>query len=253
MSNEIRSETPSIAAHEQWLNGQAHQQTAAVGVNAGSVAAELDSARRTLQSLRKASEDVDHANSERPSAEKERNSLFSLASERATPTKPTLAAMSPEQPSKPEVTVAEQPTVTSAHPTSTEEASNTMEMNVIVGDRYNVIGNPVYGQTIDLVSQRGDLEIIAYTDPMALAAQAVAVMGATAQAMGKDLSRQQEQLAQTVQAVAVLKQQSELMSAVQTEYRLKSDVLGVMMNQQTGELSGLLGRAQALTTGAQMS
>ncbi|MFM7118941.1 MAG: hypothetical protein ACKOZX_01585, partial [Gammaproteobacteria bacterium] len=73
MSNEIRSETPSMAAHEQWLNSQAHQHTAAVGVNADSFAAELDSARRTLQSLRKASEDVDHANSERPSAEKERN------------------------------------------------------------------------------------------------------------------------------------------------------------------------------------
>jgi hypothetical protein len=78
-------------------------------------------------------------------------------------------------------------------------------------------------------------------------------MGATAQAMAKDLSRQQDQLAQTAQAVAVLKQQAELMSAVQQEYRIKSDMLGMMQNQQTGELTGLLGKAQALTTGAQVA
>lgn len=254
MANEIRSDVQTDSVQDQWFDGKVQQSTPQVTVNAGSFAAELDSARRTLQNLKRVSEEVESsANPERKFAEKERNLLFSLATERAAPAKPTLASVSPEQPSKPESGASDHANASSTPVSANDETGSPMALNVIIGDRYSALGNPAFGQTINLVSQRGELEISAYADPMGAAAQALAVMGATAQAMAKDLSRQQDQLAQTAQAVAVLKQQAELMSAVQQEYRIKSDMLGMMQNQQTGELTGLLGKAQALTTGAQVS
>lgn len=254
MANEIRSDVQTDSVQDQWFDGKAQHQTSQLNINAGTFAAELDSARRTLQNLKRASEEVEaSANPERRFAEKERNLLFSLATERAAPAKPTLAAVSPEQASKPESGGSDHSNASAASASSNEQVGSPMAINVIIGDRYSALGNPTFGQTINLVTQRGDLEISAYTDPMGAAAQALAVMGATAQAMAKDLSRQQDQLAQTAQAVAVLKQQAELMSAVQQEYRIKSDMLGMMQNQQTGELTGLLGKAQALTTGAQVA
>ena len=79
-----------------------------------------------------------------------------------------------------------------------------------------------------------------------MAASALAVMGANINAMATDLGRQQNQLAQTAQAVAMLKQQAEAMAQAQAEYRIKSDLLSVIQNQQTGELTTLLGKATAL-------
>jgi hypothetical protein len=95
------------------------------------------------------------------------------------------------------------------------------------------------------------LEVQTYGDPMAAAAQALAVMQANIGAMGADLARQQDHLAQTGQAVAALRQQAELMQQAQAEYRIKSDLMGLLQNQQTGELSTLLGKATAITGGEQ--
>jgi hypothetical protein len=86
---------------------------------------------------------------------------------------------------------------------------------------------------------------------MAAAAQALAVMTTNIGAMATDLDRQQQQLAQTAQAVAALRQQAELMQHAQQEYRIKSDLLGLIQNQQTSELSSLLGKATAITGGEQ--
>jgi hypothetical protein len=51
--------------------------------------------------------------------------------------------------------------------------------------------------------------------------------------------------------VAALRQQAELMQQAQAEYRIKSDLMGLLQNQQTGELSTLLGKATAITGGEQ--
>ena len=157
----------------------------------------------------------------------EREILLSYASERAK--------------AKP----ASQPSPVASEPAS--EAAIT----VITGNHRQQLSGPSFGQTINLGQQRGELEVQTYGDPMAAAARALAVMGANIDAMGADLARQQDQLAQTGQAVAALRQQAEVMHQAQQEYRIKSDLLGLIQNQQTGELSTLLGKATAITGGEQ--
>jgi hypothetical protein len=157
----------------------------------------------------------------------EREILLSYASERAK--------------AKP----ASQPSPVASEPAS--EAAIT----VITGNHRQQLSCPSFGQTINLGQQRGELEVQTYGDPMAAAAQALAVMQANIGAMGADLARQQDHLAQTGQAVAALRQQAELMQQAQAEYRIKSDLMGLLQNQQTGELSTLLGKASAITGGEQ--
>jgi hypothetical protein len=131
-------------------------------------------------------------------------------------------------------------------PVASEPASEAA-ITVITGNHRQQLSGPSFGQTINLGQQRGELEVQTYGDPMAAAAQALAVMQANIGAMGADLARQQDQLAQTGQAVAALRQQAEVMHQAQQEYRIKSDLLGLIQNQQTGELSTLLGKATAIT------
>jgi hypothetical protein len=134
-----------------------------------------------------------------------------------------------------------------AKPASQPSPASEAAITVITGNHRQQLSGPSFGQTINLGQQRGELEVQTYGDPMAAAARALAVMGANIDAMGADLARQQDHLAQTGQAVAALRQQAELMQQAQAEYRIKSDLMGLLQNQQTGELSTLLGKATAIT------
>lgn len=130
------------------------------------------------------------------------------------------------------------------------DAPTSAAITVIEGNHRQVLSAPCYGETINLGNQRGAIAVQSYGDPMAAAANALAVMGTNINAMATDLERQQNQLAQTAAAVAALKQQAEAMASAQQEYRIKSDVIALIQNQQTGELTSLLGKAQAITGGA---
>jgi hypothetical protein len=132
-------------------------------------------------------------------------------------------------------------------PTAPAPTPTAAEITVITGNHRSSLMAPTFGQTINLGQQRGDLEIATYDNPMGAAAAALAVMATNINAMATDLDRQQQQLAQTGQAVAALRQQAELMASAQQEYRIKSDILGLIQNQQTNELSTLLGKATAVT------
>jgi hypothetical protein len=133
-------------------------------------------------------------------------------------------------------------------PESAPEPTTAAEITVITGNHRSSLAAPNFGTTINLGQQRGGQEIQAYGDPMSAAAAALAVMATNINAMATDLDRQQQQLAQTGQAVAALRQQAEVMQQAQQEYRIKSDLLGLIQNQQTGELSALLGKASAITS-----
>ncbi len=194
-----------------------------------SIASELGVSKRAVQNWHKSALAGEYGelgriiDGKRVFTDSERQILLSYASDRAK-TKP---ARSPE--SAPEPTTA-------------------AEITVITGNHRNALMAPNFGATINLGRQRGDLEIQTYGDPMAAAAQALAVMATNIGAMGADLARQQDHLAQTGQAVAALRQQAELMQQAQAEYRIKSDLMGLLQNQQTGELSTLLGKASAITS-----
>ena len=134
-----------------------------------------------------------------------------------------------------------------SQPSPASEPASEAAITVITGNHRQQLSGPSFGQTINLGQQRGELEVQTYGDPMAAAARALAVMATNINAMGADLARQQDQLAQTGKAVAALRQQAELMASAQQEYRIKSDLMGLLQNQQTGELSTLLGKATAIT------
>ncbi len=193
-----------------------------------SIASELGVSKRAVQNWHKSALAGEHGelgriiDGKRVFTDSEREILLSYASDRAK-TKPA-----PESAPEPVTTAA--------------------EITVITGNHRSSLAAPNFGTTINLGQQRGGQEIQAYGDPMGAAAAALELMTTNIGAMATDLDRQQQQLAQTAQAVAALRQQAEVMQQAQQEYRIKSDLLGLMQNQQTGELSALLGKATAITS-----
>lgn len=194
-----------------------------------SIASDLGVSKRAVQNWHKAAVGGEHGelgriiNGERRFTDSERDILLSYASERAKAPKPA------------------------SQPAPVAEPAAAAAITVIEGNHRSMLAAPSFGGVINLGNQRGDLEVVTYGDPMAAAANALAVMGANINAMSSDLARQQDQLAQTAAAVAALKQQAEVMQQAQAEYRIKSDLIGMMQTQQTGELGNLLGKAAALT------
>lgn len=222
MANELHTELHSkLHSESNELHTELHTLT--------SIASELGVSKRAVQNWHKSAIAGEHGelgrmiNGERRFSGSERQILLSYASERAKAPKPAPAAEPVEQ------------------------AAEVAAITVIEGNHRSKLAAPTYGSTINLGAQRGDLEVVTYGDPMAAAGAALAVMATNINAMSSDLARQQDQLAQTAAAVAALKQQAEVMQAAQQEYRIKSDLIGLLQTQQTGELGNLLGKAAALT------
>jgi len=231
MANQLHSELHSEASLEQWLDSELHSEAAPAPHTLASIASELAVSKRAVQNWHKLALSGEHGelgrlvNGERRLTDSERDILLSYASERAkskpAPTAPTVQPVEP---------VAEVAAIT-----------------IVEGNHRQQLSAPTYGNVINLGSQRGDLAVLSYGNPMEAAASALAVMTTNITAMSGDLARQQDQLQQTAAAVAALKQQAELMQQAQAEYRIKSDLIGLLQNQQSSELSNLLGKATALT------
>ena len=120
-------------------------------------------------------------------------------------------------------------------------------LTVVTGNHRQTIDNPNFGGSISLASLRGSAEIAAYADPVAAANAAAALMVAAAEAMDLDAAARLEVLHQTQAAAAALERQAADLQQRQIEYRVKSDLIGLIQNQQTSRLSDLLGKAAALT------
>ena len=226
MANELHTELHSELHNESnELHTELHTLT--------SIASDLGVSKRAVQNWHKSAIAGEHGElgrmigGERKFTDSERQILLSYASERAKTPKP-----------------ASQP-APAAEPV--EQAAEVAAIAVIEGNHRQRVAAPTYGNVINLGSQRGEITVQSYGDPMAAAGAALAVMATNINAMTSDLARQQDQLQQTAAAVAALKQQAEVMAAAQQEYRIKSDLLSVIQNQQTGELTNLLGKAAALT------
>ena len=219
MANELQTE----------LHSELHTEPSELHTLA-SIASELAVSKRAVQGWHKQALSGERGEigrivgGQRVFSDTEREIILSYASDRAKAPKAT-------------ATVA---------PVASTEAT-TAAITIVEGNHRSTLTAPTFGQTISLGAQRGDLEVLTYGDPMAAAANALAVMGANITAMATDLDRQQNQLQQTAQAVAALKQQAEAMAQAQQEYRIKSDMLAILQNGQTGELSTLLGKASAIT------
>jgi hypothetical protein len=120
-------------------------------------------------------------------------------------------------------------------------------LTVVTGNHRQTIDAPNFGGSISLANLRGTAEIAAYADPVAAANAAAALMAAAAEAMDLDAAARLEVLQQTQAAAAALERQAADLQTRQIEYRVKSDLIGLIQNQETARLGELLGKASALT------
>jgi hypothetical protein len=129
----------------------------------------------------------------------------------------------------------------------TGQTTPTAALTVVTGNHRQTIDNPNFGGSISLANLRGNAEIAAYADPVAAANAAAALMAAAAEAMDLDAAARLEVLQQTRTAAAALERQAADLQQRQIEYRVKSDLIGLIQNQETARLGELLGKASALT------
>lgn len=129
----------------------------------------------------------------------------------------------------------------------TGQTTPTAALTVVTGNHRQTIDNPNFGGSISLANLRGNAEIAAYADPVAAANAAAALMAAAAEAMDLDAATRLEVLQQTQAAAAALERQAADLQQRQIEYRVKSDLIGLIQNKETARLSELLGKAGALT------
>ena len=106
---------------------------------------------------------------------------------------------------------------------------------------------PTFTPSVALARLRGsDGAIAAYADPMAAISQALELFDAAESAMAQDLAQRQALLQQTQTAARAMAVKAQRLQAQQAEYRIKSDVMAMLQNQETANLGELLGKAQAL-------
>lgn len=120
-------------------------------------------------------------------------------------------------------------------------------LTVVTGNHRQTIEAPNFGGSISLANLRGTAEIAAYADPVAAANAAAALMAAAAEAMDLDAAARLAVLQETQAAAAALERQAADLQQRQIEYRVKSDLIGLIQNRETARLGELLGKASALT------
>jgi hypothetical protein len=103
-------------------------------------------------------------------------------------------------------------------------------------------------QSFSLATLRGDMGSISRTvdNPVNQASQALAVMDQLINAMGSDIQNQQAQLQQSQELARQLRFKANQLQQSQTEYRLQSQMLGMMQAQNQDDVAEHLGKLNGL-------
>ena len=154
-------------------------------------------------------------------------------------------------PPRPVKIEAEPPRIvqTEAFPEFADRPAEPRPVEIIAGNHRLALDGPQMGGEISLAQFRGDIKVKAYRDPVNEAAAAMALFDALGSAMDEDLDRSFQQLETTAETVQLLQAKAEAMAAKKLEYEISQKILARLQNQKTGELSSLLGKAQALADG----
>lgn len=127
-----------------------------------------------------------------------------------------------------------------------EPAQEPLEVTVL-GTCTPTMEAPTFNSSVALARLRGGSgEIAAYADPMAAISQALSLFDAAESAMAADLAQRQALLQQTQTAARAMAAKAAQLQAQQAEYKIKSDVMAMLQNQETANLGELLGKAAAL-------
>jgi hypothetical protein len=103
-------------------------------------------------------------------------------------------------------------------------------------------------QSFSLATLRGGMSGLNHTvdNPVDQASQALAVMDQLINAMGNDIQSQQAQLQQSQEMARQLRFKANQLQQSQTEYRLQSQMLGMMQAQNSSEVDEHLGKLNGL-------
>jgi len=136
---------------------------------------------------------------------------------------------------------------TAQEPAQPEEpAQEPLEVTVL-GTCTPTMEAPTFNSSVALARLRGGSgDIAAYADPMAAIEQALSLFDAAESAMAADLAQRQSLLQQTQSAARAMAAKAAQLQAQQAEYRIKSDVMAMLQNQEQANLGELLGKAAAL-------
>ena len=127
-----------------------------------------------------------------------------------------------------------------------EEPAAPVEVTVL-GTVEATMEAPSFTPSVALARLRGnDGAIAAYADPMAAISQALELFDAAESAMAADLAQRHALLQQTQTAARQMAAKAQQLQAQQAEYKIKSDVMAMLQNQETANLGELLGKAAAL-------
>jgi multidrug efflux pump subunit AcrA (membrane-fusion protein) len=133
-------------------------------------------------------------------------------------------------------------------PEAQEEPQATEPVVTVLGTVEATLEAPTFSSSVALARLRGgDGAIAAYADPMAAIDQALQLFDAAESAMAQDLAARQALLQQTQSAARQMAQRAAALQAQQTEYRIKSELLGVIQSQEQANLGELLSKAASLT------
>ncbi len=133
-------------------------------------------------------------------------------------------------------------------PEPQDEPQVTEPVVTVLGTVEATLEAPTFNSSVALARLRGgDGAIAAYADPMAAINQALQLFDAAESAMAQDLAQRQSLLNQTQAAARQIAQRAAALQQRETEYRIKSELLGVIQAQEQANLGELLGKATAFT------
>jgi hypothetical protein len=133
-------------------------------------------------------------------------------------------------------------------PEPQEEPQATEPEVTVLGTVEATLEAPTFNSSVALARLRGgDGAIAAYADPMAAINQALQLFDAAESAMAQDLAQRQSLLSQTQAAARQIAQRAAALQQRETEYRIKSELLGVIQAQEQANLGELLGKAATFT------
>ena len=133
-------------------------------------------------------------------------------------------------------------------PEPQEEPQATEPVVTVLGTVEATLEAPTFNSSVALARLRGgDGAIAAYADPMAAINQALQLFDAAESAMAQDLAQRQSLLSQTQAAARQIAQRAAALQQRETEYRIKSELLGVIQAQEQATLGELLGKAATFT------
>lgn len=136
-----------------------------------------------------------------------------------------------------------------AETVSTTGFTTPVQPTVIQGNHRSALTSPSVPQSVDLGQFRGDSQVQAYENPLEMIQVGMQLIDSVNGAMQQDLQNRISLYQQTEAATAELKRKAEELQQQQTRYQIESDLLGILQNQKTTELSDLMGKVQALGGG----